>query len=69
MGDFVVERAPGGSLKLDGGFALVGCLVADAQNCCRGIKETPHAARAWAVEVPLDHRSRDAARLFVEGVQ
>ena len=69
MGDFVVERAPGGSLKLDGGFALVGCLVADAQNCCRGIKETPHAAGTRAVDAALDHGGCHAARLLVEAVQ
>ena len=69
MGDFVVERAPGGSLKFDGGFALVGCLVADAQNCCRGIKETPHAAGTRAVDAALDHGGCHAARLLAEAVQ
>ena len=63
------ERAPGGGFEFDGGLAFVGCLPANAQNCSGGVKETPHAARAWAVDVPLDHRSRDAARLLVKGVQ
>ena len=69
MGDFVVERAPGGGFELDGGFALVGCLVADAQNRCRGIKETPHAAGTRAVDAALDHGGCHAARLLVEAVQ
>ena len=63
------ERAPGGGFEFDGRLAFVGCLVADAQNRCRGIKETPHTARAWAVDAALDHRSRDAACLLVEGAQ
>ena len=54
MGDFAVERAGAAASKLDGGFALVGCLVADAQNCCCSIKETPHAAGTRAVDAALD---------------
>lgn len=69
MGDFVVERAPGGGFEFYGGFALVGCLVADVQNCCRGIKETPHAAGTRAVDAALDHGGCHAARLLVEAVQ
>ena len=69
MGDFVVKRAPGGGFEFYGGFALVGCLVAGAQNCCRGIKETPHAAGTRAVDAAFDHGGCHAARLLVEGAQ
>ena len=63
------ERGPGGGFEFDGGLALVGCLVADAQNCRRGIKETPHAAGTRAVDAALDHGGCHAARLLVEGAQ
>ena len=64
-----VKRAPGGGFEFYGGFALVGCLAADAQNRCCGIKETPHAAGARAVDAALDHGGCHAARLLVEAVQ
>ena len=69
MAVFVVKSAPSGGFELDGGFALVGCSAADAQNRCRGIKETPHAAGARAVDAALDHSGCHAARLLVEAVQ
>lgn len=64
-----VERAPGGGFEFYGGFAFVGCLVADAQNRCRGIKETTHAAGTRAVDAALDHGGCHAACLLVEGAQ
>lgn len=69
MGDFVVERAPGGGFELDGGFTLVGCLAANAQNGGCGIKQATHTASAWTVDAALDHRCRYAARLLVKAVQ
>ena len=68
-GDFAVERAPGGGFELDGGFALVGCLAANAQNRGCGIKQATHAAGTRAVDVALDHRCRYAARLLVKAGQ
>ena len=63
------ERAPGGGFELDGGFALVGCLAANAQNRGCGIKQATHAAGARAVDAALDHRCRHAARLLVKAIQ
>ena len=60
---------PGGGLELDGGFALVGCSAADAQDRGRSVEQAAHAARARAVDVSLDHRGRDTARLLIEAAQ
>lgn len=49
----------------DGGFAPVGLSCRRChQNCCRGIKETPHAAGTRAVDAALNHGGRHAARLL-----
>ena len=69
MAVFVVKSAPSGGLELDGGFALVGCSAADAQDRGRSVEQAAHAARARAVDVAFDHRSRDVARLIVETAQ
>ena len=69
MGDFAVERAPGGGFELDGGFALVGCLAANAQNRGCGIKQATHTAGARTVDAALDHGGCHVARLLVEAVQ
>ena len=68
-GDFAVQCTPSGGFELDGGFALVGCLAANAQNRGCGIKQATHAAGARAVDAALDHRCRYAARLLVKAVQ
>lgn len=67
--DFAGKRAPGGGFELDGGFAFVGCLSANAQNRGCGVKQAAHTARAWAVDVSFDHRGRYATRLLVETTQ
>ena len=69
MAVFVAKSAPSGGLELDGGFALVGCSAADVQDRRRGVKQTAHTARSRAVDVPLDHRGRDTARLLIEAAQ
>ena len=69
MGDFAVQCTPSGGFELDGGFALVGCLAANAQNRGCGIKQATHAAGARTVDAALDHGGCHAARLLAEAVQ
>ena len=59
------DRAPGGGLKLDVGFTLLGRLAANAQDRCCGIKQATHTAGARAVDATFDHRCRHATCLLV----
>ena len=55
-------RPPRRSFELDGGFSLIGCLVADAEQGGQRIEKAPHAAGEGAVDTTLYHGGGHLAR-------